>query len=245
VLATICSVLTANEGLVTDGCAVYWRARMGDAIQASAELAANNVASPELLKKWIQYDTIKTKVDELLASEGHADNRMSQDIVLLAVYAHLPPKRADLGKVRIVQRQEDIASDENGVVIPEQGDKGMLILNEYKTAKTYGRFEEVLSEELTLIIKASLAAHPRSFLFVGPRDKPLSDSNYSTRVGNVMDRHMDKRLTVNDLRHMYVTQMEHMHVQTMTLARRAEIAHSMMHKSGVHMDYVRVMEVTA
>jgi hypothetical protein len=37
-------------------------------------------------------------------------------------------------------------------------------------------------------------------LLVGPRDKPPSDNNYSTRVSN-KDKHLDRRLSVNDLRH--------------------------------------------
>lgn len=237
-LATVCSVITANPGLVPDGCAVYWRARMGDAIKASAEIAANNVASPALLRKWIEYDSLKTKLDELLlAPDAHKKNRMSQDIVLLAVYVHLSPKRRDLGKVKVVQKEGDIAEDENGVVIPTQGAKAKLVLNEYKTAKAYGRYEEDLPKELTLIIKASLAAHPRSFLFAGPRDKPLSDSNYGTRVSGVMYRHMDKKLTVNDLRHLFITQ--HIKLDSVTHAQRADIASSMMHSPTVQLEYMR------
>jgi hypothetical protein len=237
VLAIMCSVITANVGMVTDSCGVYWRTRMGDAIKASDELAANNVASPALLKKWIEYDSIKTKLDQLLADEGHTKNQMSQDIVLMAVFAHLSPKRRDLGKVKVVQTIDDIAKDENGVVIPEHGAKGKLVLNEYKTAKTYGHFEEDLPKELTLIIKASLAAHPRPYLFCGPRGKPLSDSRYGTRVSDAMDRHMDKKLTVNDLRHLFITQ--NIKLDRVTHAQRADIASSMMHSPTVQLEYMR------
>lgn len=108
-LATICSVITANMGMVSDGCGVYWRARMAEAIKASAELAANNVASPELLAKWIDYDTIKIKVNQLLTDEGHTNKRMSQNIVLLAVYAYLAPKRLGLGKLAVVQAEAAIS----------------------------------------------------------------------------------------------------------------------------------------
>lgn len=213
---------------------------MKAAIKASAELAANNVASPELLAKWIEYDTIKIKLNQLLADEGHTKKRMSQDIVMLAVYSYLAPKRRDLGKLFVVEKEDDIAQDENGVVLPEQAAQGKMVLNEYKTAKVHGKFEEVLPDELTMIIMASLAAHPRPYLFCGPHCKPLSDEAYGRLVSDVMYRHMDKKLTVNDLRQLYVTQTEQQQVATMTLARRAVISHSMMHKSNVHLNYVRV-----
>lgn len=226
-LATICSIITANDGIVPNAYVVFWRARMGDAIKASAELSANNVASPELLKKWIQYEDIKTKLDQLLTDEGHTKNRMSLDIVMLAVYAFLAPKRRDFGELHIVQKEDDIADDENGIVISAEGVQGKLVLNAYKTAKAHGRFVEVLHEELTMIIKASVDAHPRLCLFSGPLCKPLSDNAYGKRVSDVMDRHLDKKRTVNDLRQLYITQTEQQQVATMTLAQRAAHSRSM------------------
>lgn len=238
ILAIICSVITANPGLIPEGCAHYWRERMGDAKASNAELAANNVVSPQLLKKWIEYDAIQSKLEELLETVGHTDMRTSQDLVLLAMYAFLPPKRADLGKLRIVKAAKDIKADENGLVLPDRGN-GLLVLNCYKTAKVYGRFEEALPSELTAVIRASLAAHPRPYLVCGPRGKPLSDGNYGSRVSSVMDRHLGKALSVNDLRHLYITQRVQLH--KVTHAERAEIAHSMMHSSDVQLEYIRTM----
>jgi hypothetical protein len=162
---------------------------------------------------------------------------LSQDIVMMAVYAYLAPKRRDLGKVHVVQKEGDIADDENGIVIPAQGATGKLVLNEYKTAKTYGHFEEALPKELTLIIKASLAAHPRPFLFCGPLCKPLSDRAYGTRISDVMDRHMDKKLTANDLRILFITQR--IKLDKVTHAQRTEVADSMMHSADVQLGYIR------
>lgn len=51
-------------------------------------------------------------------------------------------------------------------------------------------------------VRASLAAFPRSYLLVGPRDKPISDTNYSTRITDVMDKYMDRRPPINHLRHL-------------------------------------------
>lgn len=165
---------------------------------------------------------------------------MSQDIVMMAMYAFLAPKRRDLGKIHIVQKEDEIPKDENGIVIPKVGAKGKLILNEYKTANTYGHFEEALPNELTLIIKASLAAYPRPFLFCGPLCKHLSDRAYGTRVSDVMDRHMDKKLTANDLRHLFITQR--IKLDSVTHAERSEIASSMMHSPTVQLEYMRTVK---
>jgi hypothetical protein len=75
--------------------------------------------------------------------------------------------------------------DENGIVLPACECK--LVLNVYKTAKTYKQFVERCLQSWRRCC-ASVSV-PRTYLLVGPRDKPLSDDNYGTQVKTTMDKH--------------------------------------------------------
>lgn len=241
-LSLMCTITRTNPDIVSEAIKAYWSQRLQEANATVRKEDANNVVSPELKAKWMDWDLIEAKVAELIATgKAHASLKASQELVILAIYAFLPPKRADFGKVRIVASSGKIADDENGLVLPSKGEC-TLVLNDYKTAKTYGPFTEALPKELETIVRASLKAFPRTFLLVGPRDKPLSDDNYGTRVKNAMDRHMNKTLGINDLRKMYITQT--IDLSKVTHEKRAAIAHSMMHSPSVQLLYVRVLHPT-
>lgn len=235
-LASMCAVISANHEFVTKGCAVYWSTRLDKLGEICDKLAADKTASPELQAKWIEYELIKSKVHLLLESDWQSKARLSQDVVLLSMYSFLPPKRSDLGAIKIVSKLEDIGATENGIMIPTLGLPGQLVLNSYKTVVTYGQFVEELPLQLTNIIRASLEAHPRSLLLYGPGGKSLTNASYAVRVKSTMLKHLDSELTVNDLRHLYVTQRE---AGVVSEEQRAADAYSMMHSIEVHLDYVR------
>jgi hypothetical protein len=238
-LAMLCCITRANPDIAPQAARTYWLQRLEDASAAVKKKNSDNVASDALTAKWMEYDDILAKVEDVVASgDGHATLKESQELVVLAMFAYLPPKRADLGQVRIGGSLGMLANTENGMVVPADGGECKLVLNVYKTAKVYQQFLEALPEELAAIVRASLAAFPRSYLLVGPRDKPISDTNYSTRVTNVMDKYLGRRLSVNDLRHLYITQK--IKLSEVTHEKRAIIAHSMMHSLEGQVDYIRI-----
>lgn len=221
-LAIISSIAAANPVLLPDGCARFWKECMVSAVKTAGELAGGAANVNKSSSTWIEYASIKLKLADLIAC-GHSNKRASLDIVIMAMYAYLPPKRADLGRVRIVAQQEDIDASENAVIIPETGEAS-LVLNVYKTSKTRGQFVETLPQELTHAMHSSLEAHPRTYLIDGRVNKPLSENRYSARVMEAMDRVMGAALSVKDLRCMYVAQ----HLQESTYTERAAMARSMM-----------------
>jgi hypothetical protein len=60
-------------------------------------------------------------------------------LVLISFYAYLPPKRADLGAVKIARCKTRVPKWSKGVTmeICILGDIGILVLNEYKTYESY------------------------------------------------------------------------------------------------------------
>jgi benzoyl-CoA reductase/2-hydroxyglutaryl-CoA dehydratase subunit BcrC/BadD/HgdB len=238
-LSMLCCIVHANPKILPETTAKYWQKCLKDASDAVKKESDKNVVSEALQAKWMDYDDIMAKVQALrkLGNE-HASLKASKELVILAMYAFLTPKRADFGKLRIVDSVNELTATENGVVLPANGEC-KLVLNVYKTAKTYKQFVETLPSELVQVLRASLKAFPRSFILVGPRNKPLSDDNYATQVKAVMDKHFDRKLSINDLRHIYLTQT--IVLATITREERNKIAWSMMQSPEVQLEYVRVL----
>lgn len=197
VVAVINTIIRTNPGLAPEALEKYWAERLVELHAVMDALAADKTASKALSAKWMPYDDIRTKVDDLVARGPAATLKDSQELVLLAVYAYLPPMRANLGKLRIVKSGDELEEEENGVVVPHDG-VCSLVLNEFKD-----KFVEELPTELEAVVRASLAAFQRTHLLVGPNDTPVSATGYGKRVSAVMDKYFERRLSINDLRHMY------------------------------------------
>jgi hypothetical protein len=239
-LILIQSIIRANPNIVPETIASYWFKKLQE-IGDDVKVNSNNVASKELMAKWIQYDDILELVRSQTArGDAHATLKASQELVLLSMFAYLPPKRGDLGKLRIVRGVGELTDTENGLVVPPAGEC-RLILNKYKTAKMFGQFQEALPSALADIVRMSLSTFPRTFLLVGPCDKPMSDGNYSTRVGDVMDKYLDRRLSINNLRHIYITQKVLRGDALVTHEERVAMAYSMMHTLKSQIDYIVVV----
>jgi hypothetical protein len=242
-LSMLCCISRANPKIVPATTAKYWLARLEDARAAVKKKSDNNVVSAALQAKWMDYSDIKAKVQDLIKrGNEHASLKVTKELVILAMYAFLTPKRADFGKLRIVDSADELKATENGIVLPARGEC-KLVLNEYKTAKTYKQFVETLPSELAQVLRASVKAFPRTYLLVGPRDKPLSDDNYGTQVKNTMDKHFNRKLGINDLRHIYLTQT--IILATITREERNKIAWSMMQSPEIQLEYVRTGALTS
>lgn len=172
-----------------------------------------------------KYGDIVRKVEERGIVEGDRDLRQ----LLMATFAYMPPKRADLGAVRIVK-----SIDER----PEKGEPVNFIdmssvpaymeIRVHKTAKHFGPIvEDAYDMELDRRIRASLEARPREYLFVDTSGKPMSKNAYTKYVKRAMKEIMGEEIPVTVLRHKYITEM--MDMNRMTAGEKKEIARRMGH----------------
>ena len=205
--------------------------RMLDSQNQSARC---NLATPKQLENTV-------KLEDVLAAARTLDHwclKQSQDKVLLTIAALVPAKRADWGCLRIVQSIEDVGPDENALVVTSESI--VLVLNRYKTAHAYGQHvEEIGSYEAVGVIRASLATHPRTHLFVSPAHMiGMTNDAFATYFSDCFDRHMRKHVTVGLLRHMWVTQkVDHRH---MTRDEIDQLSHQMLHSTEMQGQYFMV-----
>jgi hypothetical protein len=207
----------------------HHRAKLADVRAA----ASSNLATPEQVKNMVTLPQILKAARSLT----HATLKQSQDKVLLMIAALVPAKRADWARLRIVKSLAAVEDTENALLVKPGEMK--LVLNMYKTCRTYGRHVEDIDGEAAETIRASLAAHPRTHLFVSPaRANGMSNDAFATYLSGAFDRHMRKHVTVDLLRHIWVTQS--VDPRKMTVKEIDELARKMLHGADTQRLYFLV-----
>ena len=156
-------------------------------------------------RNWVPWRDVLAKERELAAREFG-----STEHLLLAMYCLIEPLRQDYGKLRVlVEREPPEGSAGNYLVINPECTRGKLVLNTYKTAKSYGRYERDLPPNLLAVIKASLLAQPRAYLFVDDSGQPYRIKNSFTKFSNrILQRIFGKNFTVSLMRHSHISNID-------------------------------------
>ena len=193
--------------------------------------------SPEQMENWIEWDDVikryqsfekevaplwKLKAEDLNKSNY---NKLKM-FVLLSCYVLIPPRRAlDYTSFKI--RNYDTNKDNY-----MKGKK--FIFNNYKTAKTYGTNEVDINTKLFSIIKKWMAMNPADYLISGNNDKykPIS----APQLTNMLNTFFDKRVSVNILRHSFLTNL---YKDMPDLKNMKETANEMGHSLDQALEYVK------
>jgi hypothetical protein len=124
------------------------------------------------------------------------------DNLLLAFYTYIPPVRADYNKVYLFKPTDSIPKNENYILMDKEY---KLVLQEYKTAKTYNKLEYIIPEQLKKILDKSLIEQPRRCLFVSPSTgEPQTASRFAEWAGLHLSKLLGKKTNLTALRHAFV-----------------------------------------
>jgi len=173
--------------------------------------------------KWLQIQKENKKpIEERVANqeptEGQKKNAITWDQVLearekhpddllLAFYSYLPPVRADYNKIHLLKPKDAIPTGENYIVMDKTY---RLVLQEFKTAKTYTTIEHNLPEPLKKILDKSLSSNPRSYLFVLPgTGEPRTAANFAQWAGKHLSGLLGKKTNLTAFRHAYVQTIDY------------------------------------
>jgi hypothetical protein len=137
-----------------------------------------------------------TWAELLEARDKHPDN------LLLAFYSYIPPVRADYNKVYLFKPTDHIPKNENYILMDKDY---KLVLQEFKTAKTYNKIEHVLPEPLRKLLDKSLIEQPRTCLFVSPSTgEPQTPERFAAWANMWLTKLIGKKTNLTALRHAYV-----------------------------------------
>lgn len=157
----------------------------------------NREATEKDKANWVVWEAVLAKEKEL-AMESYG----SRDHLLLAMYCLIEPLRQDYGSLKICARIPKSKMEGNYIVLTKSNPR--LILNDYKTAKSYGQLVRALPAELVAIIKASLEKSPREYLFVDGTGKPYNDESYTKLSNRILENIFKKNFTVSMMRHSFI-----------------------------------------
>jgi hypothetical protein len=88
-------------------------------------------------------------------------------------------------------------------------------------SKDHKQFVETLPSELAQVLRASVT-FPRTIFWLVRATSRLRCDNFGLRSKNAMDKHFDRKLGINDLRHIYLTRTI---VMTITREERNKKSH--------------------
>jgi hypothetical protein len=175
----------------------------------------------------------------LFADEDpHSSQQKSLALVLLTYAVSMPPKRAELGAVKVFQTQPDdedeLKAAPNRLIV----DQAKLFVGKHKTSKHdmhAAGITESLSTEFMSVLRDSLSRYPRSHLFVDSKCKPFTNQGFSKFViRNTKRTFGDKAPGVSLLRHAFATELD---FNSLTGVQKEDIALRMGHTTATQDSY--------
>ena len=145
-----------------------------------------------LIKEQKQNATFLYKKSQL----APADLQQIQGYIILSLLggSHIPPRRSkDFTDFKI----RNIDKDKDNYI-----EKGKMVFNSYKTAKTYGRQEVDIPTALKTILNKWIKVNPTDYLLFDTNYKPLSSVKLNQRLNKLF---YGKKISVNMLRHIFLT----------------------------------------
>ena len=204
----------------------------------NSQLANNNAKDKKENKMNGKESNVMLPWDEIL--EKTKDISSLEDKALVSIYTLIPPRRVDdfrLMKIFTKKKGRVVPEDQNNyLVLNAKRVPQELILNVYKTAKHYGQQRITLPNDLKEILKAytDKGKANDTCLFSQANGQCLSQPGFTSKVRNTFKKYTGKPLTVNSLRHSFISSLDQ---NSMSIADREEIARKMGHSVNEQMTY--------
>ena len=209
-----------------------YRAKQLEYNNAVSEQYNKQELSPSEVEKFVSWTDIlavREKMKEATAFNTYS--KMYQDYVLVCLYTYLPPARLDYGALKIVDKLPEKLTDNYYVTgTPE------IVLSQYKTVNKYGVHHIKIPNELAQILDKfiQILPEPVNYLLMNSNNELMSEASLSKNLTRIFMKYTGKKVSVNILRHSYVT--HHMAGQK-TKKELDEFASGMMHSTAMDVIY--------
>ena len=200
------------------------------------ELANKQLLSPTEKAKYLPWKDILALKTKFIPSGDDEDKfRAWQDYVIYCLYTMMPPMRADWAPMKVFDKKP---KEDKGNYLILRKKNSIVVLNEYKTHKKFGRMEFKIPSSLYDVLVYWRTLNPSEWLILKTKGEPMTSANLSQYMSRMFLRHCDKGVTINTLRHSYITYMRA--GKEMTLVQKDALAKTMMHTARENELYKRV-----
>ena len=161
------------------------------------------------------------------------------EAALVGVYTLIPPRRSkDFGLMKITTSTSDLDKKFNYLSLNNKGKPSKFIFLNYKTDKQFGRQEFLVPRGLSarfVALMSTAGLGNGDFLF--GKSKTEAYASFSACVAKVFKKYTGKSISVNILRHSYVTKFLD---KQRTLGERKALADQMAHSVLTQLKYNRI-----
>jgi hypothetical protein len=177
----------------------------------------------------VEWDTVLKVRDELPSSI---------EKLLLGFYTYIPPVRADYYATVLIHVSDPVPKEENYIIL---GDTYKLVIQTFKTGKTYKTIEHILPIPLQDLMKESLKIEPRNYLFIKRRLTkkdpciPMTPAEYTSWANRILSRIFNKNTNLTALRHAFVSTINY----NQPLSTLKKITNAMGHSVEMSMKYIQ------
>ena len=213
-IAPICKLYSIHPAFLANNEKHYtlYKALLKHYVKKRDTIYDNNIMSAKNMEIIVPYDMILDRFCDMEKEDTTFTNYKTHlRYVLFAMFLNIKPKRADLGEVRIIRNTNIIptAFTNTNCLMLNDDRPSYLVMNKYKTLKTYGPINEKLDPKLVIILKKSIEMFPRDYLFISLSGKikfhPYTKNNsYSHYVRRAFDHEFGKGMGVSLWRHVYI-----------------------------------------
>lgn len=161
--------------------------------------------TPQQEASWVETNQVKEvcddlkKVADLLYKKkqvSSTDLQQIQNYIIMCVLggSYISPRRS---KDYVDFKIKNIDKEKDNYI-----EKGKLVFNSYKTAKTYGKQEVEIPTQLRNIINKWIKTNPTDYLLFDANGGKLSAVKLNQRINKIFD---GRKVSVNALRHSFLT----------------------------------------
>ena len=207
----------------------------------NSQLANNNQKAKKENKMNGKESAVMLPWEEIL--EKTKDIKNLEDRALVSVYTLLPPRRVEdfrLMKIFVKKKGRQVQEDDhNYLVLNAKRIPQEFVFNKYKTSKHYHQQVIKLPNDLKDILKAytDKGKANDTCLFSQANGECLSQPGFTSKVRNTFKKYCGKPLTVNSLRHSFISSLDQ---NKMSIAQREEVARKMGHSLNEQMTYNKI-----
>lgn len=222
----LAAVLSCSHGQNEKVVELYHSMMIQDS-QKYKDIEKDHMMTDAQRKNWISWakvlqlhSELKKRTNPMFTEEKH-DLDEIQKFIVLSCYVLIPPRRAmDFAEMKVKGYNKELDNYFDGKY---------FVFNKYKTAKSHGTQKLDVPVALQTILKKWMKVHPSDYLFSSRGEKLTS-----TGLGRILNSIFKKNISVNMLRHSYVTQnlaplIEHLD----------KVADEMGHSRSQQSDYIK------
>jgi len=199
-----------------------------------SEVAENQEMTKREAALWIEWPDVVKLREKLI--DNITDMSSFQDALIISLYSHLPPARADYAPMRVVTNEPTDTSG-NYLLVPPGTQRATFIFNEYKTAKTLGQRRIAAPPPLSALIRGWLRLNDSGWFLLGENGRPMNEDLLGKRIKKIFTRETGRGTGINILRHSYITEARR---GEKPLKEQKKLADAMGHSIGMSQLYRRV-----